>query len=251
MLSPWDLEQFRAMPSLMPALGVLFAAGGGLVLKRAAVRRIADPNEPLLSQLEALGLFTIAATALLIPFGAYEWNTLELEIPALVLLPIMAILLVGTQDSARIWAMQLRKTGRAPQRWWLLIGMMVVFAVVAAVKTKLSPLPAYEYDYFDRTAQTPGWSNWIKISWLAFTAATMVVFSQFASARYERGSHRMAFSMAVFAHLCFQAICIAAFDDRYVKDMVFQGMALAVVVPALVVWRTWALRKRVLGGLSD
>jgi hypothetical protein len=246
LLDPWDMDVLvRNTDSLVrtPFLALAFAAAGSVMLVLASARRIAQPEQPLLSFFVAVGLFAIAAAALIFPFESRDWAHSEaMLVCRLILLPLMAFLLIGTQSSARVWALELRKGEKTARgRWGIAIAMVAIAATAMLLRNQLLSTSErnYNLDY--------GYSviNWGSLIWLAATAMTLPLFAHFATGRYPQASHRMGFWAVVGGHLVFQMICIA-YSNTESGGPLPVGILLAVALPSFVVWRTYALRRRVL-----
>jgi hypothetical protein len=76
----------------------------------------------------------------------------------------------------------------------------------------------------------------------------------FATTRFVSPGARWAFGVAIGAHLLFQAIGIGMMTDNYLdrtESMVIEMSALSgLIVPAWVLFRQRALRRRVLSGIN-
>lgn len=236
-LDPWDIERFSAILN-SPLHSTLFLVSIAVLLSSAATRRIAHPGARLLRSYEACGLFAIASIALVLPVPLHDWRDSAILPLGLLLLPVMAVLLLGTQPSPRRWAMALRKSGvSAP--WGATFGMIGIFAATIAAKAFLSPDAIWKYEYQHDTIE------WFGVGWLAFTATSLAILVQFASVRYNRVGHRVGFCAATAVHLFFQLVCSLALQESSLSTLMPLGLGLGLAVPAIVAWRTAALRSRV------
>lgn len=242
LLDPWELDSILHHPGNLlqaPILALAFAASGGAMLVLAAARRIANPDQPLLSPTAALGLFAIACFALIFPFESHEWVHAEVMVVCgLALLPVMALLLIGTQTSARVWALTLRQSGRVSARWALAFGMVGIAAGAMLIKTLTVSDVDYQYAEYAQMS-----INWFSLGWLAATALSLPIFNHFAAGRYQQTSHRMGYWGVICAHLLFQMFCIG-YSHTKTGGPIAAGVLLAVALPGIVLWRTYALRLR-------
>jgi hypothetical protein len=259
-ISSWRLERFSdtdfgAWLSVSPALSVVTTLIGGALLLRAACRRLAAPHRPLLSKKQALALFTLGALGIVLPLPLTQYSsetTVTAFATGLMLLPLAATLATLATPTFEAWALALRQGRKlrwsdddaAPQRAFVF--MTLVFLI--ALKAKL-PL---------RFPSSMGEGELEGFGWALGVALTLPLFALFASTRYSTGPARFGFAAAVFAHVLYQIIVIAAFasnnglpsSNTIGSIAVEAGMFMAVAVPAWVWFCQRRLAQRVRAGAT-
>jgi hypothetical protein len=255
MVSRYALEKFAdprmaANLWLSPLLSVLFSVSGSILLARAACRRLASPDKPLLGKGLALLMFTVAAASVILPFDRSHYGGRSMVTYAplafgLVLLPVMSLLSLAATPSFRGWAIGLRAGARthafsdSAGPFALVASMLGVFIALCLISLVPAGFPDGVRD-----------RHLAAFVWAAWTALTVAPFAKFASTRFTTTATRTAFIVAVLAHLLFQVICGGLMTDHYkgsTELMVLElGGLLALAVPAWVVWRQSVLRKRTL-----
>jgi len=253
--SPWNLDHFDRASyidtlNLAPFLFALFALATGVVLCRAACRKLAASHLPLFGKLQALVLFSLVAAAVILPFGqerelrSYLAATLPLVF-GLFLLPVAAALGLFATPSFEAWALRIRSGRRARafaddapphHAVWAMLAVFVALVVV-----RVLPL-----GYLEIVPQR----GLVALAWACFTAATLPLYMEFAATRYATAATRGAFGVAVCAHLFLQLIAIgissSSHSGVYETTYIELAILFALVVPSWVLFRQSALRKRTL-----
>jgi len=247
--SYWSLDKFQESAyvgtlAVVPVVGALFSVAGGLLLTRAACRKIASPHLPLFGKLQAVTLFALVAGGVILPLRDRDTGMASLAF-GLVLLPVYAMIGLFATPAFEGWALALRRRQR-PGAWsdtgaphvaaW---AMLVVFVGLLLVR-------AGSNEWSDRYLPS--------FLWGCAVAATLPIYMLFAATRFVGAGARWAFGVAIAAHLLLQVIGIGMMTDHYhgnTESMVIEMAAIAgVVVPAWVLFRQHALRRRVLAGAN-
>jgi hypothetical protein len=252
----WSLEKFNEVAytgtlAMVPFACVLFVGTAGLVLARAACRKLAAPHLPLFGKLQAVGLFTLVSAALIVPFEVSSRSSREAGMVPLVfglfLLPAVITIGLFATPAFESWALSLRGR-RRPGAWsdgaaphaavWTMLG---VYLAMVFVRLHAVGFPLLMRD-----------RHVLSFGWGCYIAATMPLFMLFAATRFTSPGARWAFGAAIGAHLLFQIIGIAMVTDGSLgateRTIVEMAALCGVAVPAWIVWRQQALRRRILAG---
>jgi hypothetical protein len=242
--------------ALAPLLALVLFGAASVVIARASCRRLAAPQVPLLSKLQALMLYSLAAAAVVLPSlfdPPRQWDSAAGCAVAcqLLLLPFMTVLAALATPGHDLWAINLRRMRRpgafsdeAPPHLLCLamIGAYVVLTV-----------PCF--------ASVSGSCNYLCHRMLAAAAlglvltATLPIYIHFGASRFVSHRTRTAYVFGIIAHLGVQVaavllIAAGAIDGRDdgALEVMFVKLALtlAAAVPAWVLWRQRALRERTL-----
>ena len=250
-VGPWggsfDSDGYRMALPLVPLASVAASLAFGAILLRAACRKLAAPERPLFGKRQAVALFAFAAATTVGPLvaagksdgfnadSAYGFSALLL--PALVAVGLFA---TPTFES---WALALRSGARvgwtsddasAHRAVWLMQGGWAL-AVLALLG--------------DHRMHGSG-DEMLGLAWTALLALSLPIYFLFASTRYATLPARIAFGVAVAAHVVMQIVAIgitrgsspSAFAGTYV---ILAGIG-AVFVPAWTAWRQHVLKVRTL-----
>ena len=251
-VGPWggsfDSERYGAALALVPLLSVAASLGLGALWLRAACRKLAAPERPLFSKLQAVVVFGLAALALLVPLwdgdrtarfdSAAVYGLTALMLPALVTLGLLA------SPTFEAWALAARRGGQlgwraddasAHRAVWLMEALWVLLVMVTL------RLRGWHLSGSDET---------LALGWTTLVALTLPVYLLFASTRYATVAARWAFGVAVAAHLVGQLVAIAIVRDHDARGfagtfVTLAGVA-AVCVPGWVALRQRALRRATL-----
>jgi hypothetical protein len=256
--SYWSFDKFHETSyigalAVMPVVGTLFAVLGGLILTRAACRKIASPHLPLFGKPQAVLLFALVAAALILPLDEHEPSARTAGMVPLVfgllLLPVLSMIGLFATPAFESWALALRRQhrhgawtdGGSPHvAVW---SMLAVFIALLMARTGSIGFPYLMRDH-----------HAVSFMWGCGLAATLPIYMLFATTRFVTAGARWAFGVAIGAHLLFQAIGIGVMSDGYLdrtETMIIEMATLTgVVVPVWVMWRQRALRKRVLAGAN-
>jgi hypothetical protein len=253
-ISTWRLDRFEHVGyvdalNLSPFLFALFAVVGSVLLCRAACRKLAAPHLPLFGKAQALGLFSLVAAGVILPFGERDLGPRTFATVPLILgmflLPVMAAVGLFATPSFEAWALRIRSGRRAGgfsddasphQAVWAMLGVFV-----ALIAVRLGPLG------FPQLLRERAVLAWV---WGCFTAATLPLYMEFAATRYQTAAARGAFGVAVGAHLFTQMIAIGLGSAGYLgsAETTFLELTVpfAILVPSWVLFRQSALHKRTL-----
>jgi hypothetical protein len=255
-ISSWRLEHFSETTlrlALLPPLSVVASLATGGLLLRAACRRLVAPHRPLFSKTQAMALFALGAAGVILPLPVsstpYASETSIMAfVTGLMLLPLAATVATLATPSFESWALALRQMHK--RRWWHddaapHVSFLVMIAIyVGMLALKLPGFPT-----------VMGHSEQWSFLWALGFAMTLPVFAHFGSTRYSTMGARVAFSVAVFAHLLFQVITIGVvasnngIPSSSVAAMIVEiGILLSVAVPAWVIFRQHRLAQRVRAG---
>jgi hypothetical protein len=256
-IGPWSLDKFSE-PSmsgalaLSPILSAIVSLAGGVLLARAACRKLEQPHRPLFSKGQALALFTLAAMMVILPLdtGRHEltrrtigWMPL---IFGLFLMPVAAITALFSTPDFKSWALALRSgkkqglfsDGAAPHA--TVAVMILIFLTLTTIMLAPGGFPFHLRD-----------RHVVALLWACYNAFMIAPLVLFATTRYTTTATRTAYSVAAGAHLFFQMISIALCADSWNGDtqrmMLQLGALLALAVPAWVLYRQSVLRKKTLG----
>jgi hypothetical protein len=195
-----------------------------------------------------VALFAFTAAMLVGPLVAadhlYDFDATGAYAFSMLLLPALVTVGVFATPSFEAWALALRSGVKA--RWssdaasahravWLMLGGWAVAVVLLLGNHRLHGLGSDES---------------LAIAWTALLALTLPVYFLFASTRYATLAGRMAFGVAVTAHVIAQMIAIgivrggslSGISGTYVP---LAGLA-AIGVPAWTAWRQHVLKVRTL-----
>jgi hypothetical protein len=241
---------------LVPLLALVLFGGVAVILARASCRRLATPQVPLLSKLQALILFTLAVAAIMLPNLTdlpTRWDEVAARALAcqILMLPWMAVLTAFATPSHDLWAINLRRMRRsgpfsdeAPP-YVLSLAMIGVFLLLS-----LSCF-ANASGFFNRFCERMLVANLLGLGLMA----TVPIYVHFGATRFVSHRPRTAYVFGIIAHLGVQvaaAVLIAAGALTSSTDGAFEVMflklalALGVAVPAWVIWRQRVLRARTL-----
>jgi hypothetical protein len=252
--SEWSLRRYEgakylAALSLAPVATVAAYLPAIFLLGRAACRKLSAPHLPLLSKGQSLALFTLVAASVMLPLdagglGRYHVANMPLGF-GLALLPFYCAFGLFATPSFESWVLGLR--GRIARKPWhdeaaphaLAWAMVAVFFGLCVLELGAFPLRMYEREL-------------VSLGFALATAATLPIYMLFANTRYTTTAPRWAFGAAVGAHLIFQLVTITILHDDGFRDgtagtVAKLGVALALAVPAWVLYRQRALRRRTLG----
>jgi hypothetical protein len=242
--TPWQLERFQRESYVTalertPAWSILLMVAAGLVLLRAACRKLAEPARPILSKPQAVLLFGMASVAVIVPFAfrpGGHW--LVLVIP---LFPLATLLALLATPSRQLWTRGLREgvrplaDGASP-----FVAMLAMLALFGALVARVPVEP-----YWSAPAllyRTLGWGVTLFL--------TMPLYLLYGATRFQAPAQRAAFAALIGVHTLMQLIAAAIVGCSSISDgqRAFLELAglLAVVVPAGVLWRQRVLRRRVL-----
>ena len=229
-----DSYSFVALQSFVVCLTL------GVLLLRAACRKLAAPHLSLLSKPQALGLFVLAVAAMLSPFAGSRsrFDAESAWIATLFLVPLIAHLGLQATPAFEAWAIARRRGRRASWRaddaaphriLWLMQGLWATLLLVR-----------FGSDWINRVSI-------VTIGWTALLALTLPVYVLFAGTRYRSPASRVAFIVAVAVHLVTQAIAVTAYQNQAHGQFAATFLALAaiagVLVPAWVIWRQQAMAR--------
>ncbi len=230
-----DSYSFVALQSFVVSLAL------GVLLLRAACRKLAAPQLSLLSKNQALGLFVLVVSAVLLPYvgSRSRFDRDSAWIATLFLVPLIAQLGLQATPTFEAWAIARRRGRRpswrdddaAPHRiMWLMQGLWATLILVH-----------FGRDWIDRVSM-------VSVGWTALLALTLPVYVLFAGTRYRSPAGRLAFIVAVAVHLVGQqAVAITVYQNQAHGHFVTTFMVLAgivgVLVPAWVLWRQQAMAR--------
>ncbi|HEX4459828.1 MAG TPA: hypothetical protein VIA18_17740 [Polyangia bacterium] len=223
-----DLYSFVAMQSFVVTLAL------GVLLTRAACRKLAAPQLSFLSKPQAIGVYAVTLLVLLLPFvgHASRFDGDSAWLSTLFLMPLIAQLGLQATPTFEAWAIARRRGRRlgwysddaAPHGvMWL---MMAVWAIVLESRVHWTWLSSLKT---------------VSVGWAALVALSLPVYVLFAGTRYRSPAGRMAFIVAVSVHLVTQAIAVTVYQNDVHGQFMLTFIALAglagVVVPGWVLWR--------------
>ncbi|MGZ3429410.1 MAG: hypothetical protein ACXVCV_22320, partial [Polyangia bacterium] len=251
-VGPWgghfDSQGYVTALPLVPLASVAASLGFGVMLLRAACRKLAAPQLPLFSKKQAVALFVFAAATVVGPLVAadhlcdFDANA-AYGFSALMLPALVAVGLFAT-PTFEAWALTLRGGARpgwasddasAHRAVWLMEGLWAAAVFVLLDRHRLHSFGSEET---------------LALAWTTLLALTLPVYFLFASTRYSTVAARWAFGVAVAAHVLAQMVAIGmvrandarGFAGTYVT---LAGIA-AVAVPAWTAWRQRVLKVRTL-----
>ncbi len=244
----FESERYRLALPLVPLASVAASMMFGGILLRAACRKLAAPERPLFGKRQAVALFVFAAAVVVGPLvvsgkmGEFDSNA-AYGLTALLLPALVAVGLFAT-PTFEAWALALRSGARV--RWssddagahravWLMQGVWALAVLALLGDHRLHAFCGDEP---------------LALAWTALLALTLPIYFLFASTRYATLPGRIAFGVAVTAHLIAQMIAIgivrgsgySGFAGTYVT---IAGVA-ALFVPAWTGWRQHVLKVRTL-----
>jgi hypothetical protein len=263
-VSSWSLDRFHDQSYtgwlfLTPALSAGASLAVGVLLARAACRKLAAPHLPLVSKKQALALFAFATAALVAPLSVSESEFSRAGAMApflfgLLLFPVAIVLGALATPSFEAWALALRRGHRT--RWWheeatptrLVALMAATFLTVVWLKLHRAGFPS---------AMNEGEA--IAFAWAMATALTLPIYMLFGATRWSTPAARFGFAAATGAHLLAQVIVIAMFagdnglpsGSRSIERVFVEaGMLASVAVPVWVAWRQRKLAQRTRAGAT-
>ncbi len=252
-LDKFDTPRYASALAMTPLFSTLFAVIGGILLARAACRKLGAPHLPLFSKTQAVALFALSAAAIILPFDEHDSSSrLAGTVPlvyGMFLMPVMGLIGLFTTPSFEAWALDLRR--RQPSSGWTDDGkphvatwtMLGVFVALLFVRLHEVGFPSQMREH-----------HLASFVWMLTVAATLPIYMLFASTRYSTAGTRWAFGIAVCAHLLLQIISIGMMHDSYLGTsewtVVEIGLLAGVLVPGWVLFRQQMLRKRTLAGVE-
>lgn len=232
---------------LLPPLAVAFFGAVAAVLARAGCRKVARPELPLLSKVQALALFGLTAAAVVLP------NLLERALPAdqasarvlacfALLLPVMGILAAFASPGRDLWSIALRRGRRLglldddapPHRLvWIMIAALFCLCCVA-----------FWGAGFPHQLQG---HHLGALLWMLVLAATLPCYVLFGLTRFTSHRARTAYALGIIAHLALQAVAISFLNVgifAFQQTVLFKAaLLLGLAVPAWIIWRQRVLRR--------
>ena len=250
-LDKFEEAGYAGALSTAPLFSTLLSLAGGVLLARAACRKLGAPHLPLFSKRQAVALFALCAAACVLPFNEPYVSAREVGFVPLVfgmfLLPVLASLGMFASPTFESWALSLRRR-RTVARFsdeaaphaavWTMIA--VYFAIVL-LKLHGSGFPERLRD-----------QHLLALGWAVSLAGTLPVFILFGLTRYYTQATRAAFVVAVIAYALVQVIGIGICTDGYIssQETTFLEIAgtLGLAAPLWVAWRQRVLARKVLAG---
>jgi hypothetical protein len=255
-VGPWgsvfESARYTGALGLVPFASVAASLVFGIVLLRAACRKLESPQLPLFSKPQAVTLFALAAGAVVLPVSLAR-ASMDFDAPvaygfSLVMLPFLTVVGLFSTPTFESWAMAARRGLKSGQRlgWsaddapahravWLMEGLWAAFMFVMVSQHWMHSMSG------DET---------LALVWTAGLAATLPIYFLFASTRYSTVAARWAFGVAVAAHLLAQVIAVAIVRGHEVRGFAGTFVTLAAMagvgVPAWTAWRQRVLRLRTL-----
>jgi hypothetical protein len=233
---------------MSPLLSVAASATLAALMLRAACRKLAQPDRPLLSKPLAFGLFALAAVVVAGPFYASRSLGADFDgAAALALSLLVAPALLGcglyATPSSEAWTMALRRRrprwsddAAAPHRLVWLMELAWLLVVVPLVGAHL----AHSLD--DNCV----WA----LALVTLGALSLPVYLLFATTRYATGAARWGFGVAVLVHCVAQLVAVGMLWGHEVpvrgvmQSYVLLATLLAVAVPSWVTWRQHLITRR-------
>jgi hypothetical protein len=246
--SRFDSYAYGLRVSLSPLLSVASSATLSALLLRAACRKLAQPERPLLSKPLALGLFALTAAVVAGPLYAADTlgedfnGAAALTLSLLVAPALLACGLYAT-PSSEAWTMALRRRrpgwsddAASPHRLVWLMELAWLLVIVPLVGSHL----AHSLDQNDIWA----------LSLSIVGALSLPVYLLFAATRYATGAARWGFGVAVLVHCLAQLIAVSMLWGHEVpvrgvmQSYILLATVLGVAVPSWVAWRQHLITRR-------
>lgn len=240
--SSWYYDQsgyarYFALTSLEPILATLvYLAASGLLLL-AARRALAGETPSRLSKAEAVGLFLVAALAIMVPMrivmapGDVEIGNLAALATALVL-PYVACVLGATPSSSAYGAGRVRGLAGKASPWWAAVVMLG--SAAASLLLLYGRCIAEIVDH--------GHHAVIALA-LAGLALTLPIYALFAATRLQTAGGRLAFWALVIVHMALQIPSIGVFfgprtwHDPVPALLARLGITVGLIFPLVIAWR--------------
>jgi hypothetical protein len=228
----------------------------GVLLARAACRKLERPHLPLFSKLQAVMLFAIVTVALILPLDlTHQGERIGREVPfvfGLFLLPVATLLCGLATPEFEAWALALRKGtdrrgfGDEASSQGAVALMWATFLVFLYYKLHRHGFPS-----------ALRVSDGIAFAWGSWLALAMPIFLLYGSTRFPTAGARFAFGTATAAYTIFEMVALAIFleenglpgrHDAIARLVVELGALLAVGVPLLVALRQRRMRRAIVDG---
>ena len=244
----YESEGYRMALPIVPLASVAASLAFGVTLLGAACRKLAAPEQPLFGKRGAIALFAFAAAVVVGPLVAadhvYDFNADSAYGFSMLLLPVLVAVGVFATPTFEAWALAPRSRARigwssdaasAHRAVWLMEAGWVIAVVMLLGNHRLHGLGSDEP---------------LTMAWTALLAVSLPVYFLFASTRYHTLPGRIAFGVAVTAHVVSQMVAIAIVRHEHASGFAGTYVAIAALfalgVPAWTAWRQHALKVRTL-----
>jgi hypothetical protein len=206
---------------------------------RAACRKLAQPDRPLLSKSLALVLFALAAAAVAGPLATHALRSFDGSSAlglSLLIAPVIALAGLFATPTSEAWAMGLR---RGRPRWYddAAPPYVVVWLMELGWTALMLRLNSAHLSCSLEGKQA------LALGLLLLGALSLPLYLHFACTRFVTAAARWGFAVAVAAHGLAQIIAIALMWDpdtrppSIVQTFLMIATGIAILVPAWVGWR--------------
>ena len=230
----FEEPEVASLSLIAPVFAALVYLAGGALLLVATRRALAGETASRLHKMEAIGLFTVAVVAILVPMRividprSLDQGTAAGSAFALVL-PYLACVIGATPSATAYGAGRARALSPASAPLLSALLMLAIGIAIGLLLYGRALLTTFEEAH--RSGAMVGF---------VLLALTAPIYSLYSATRLSGSAARLGFWALVGTHMVLQVPVIASFmhgGNGWSSTLCEAGLALGVLVPSIVMWR--------------